>query len=230
MRTALAITVFCCLPWPAAYAAEFNGYLALTTDYVQRGVSRSDTDPAIQLGGDVSFESGLVLGAWGSSVDNPSQPGQQHDVELNAYAGYGRDIGDRWRLSAFAVAYRFPGMDTPFDYDYLEYLVSANYDDRFWIEYTVATDYYGTGDRAWNIEALGEWPLHQSWNVSAGVGRLDLGRVVGSGYTYWQVGVNRGIGIAIFDLRFHDTDGVVPFFSRPETAKARVVLTLTIPF
>ncbi len=223
------IFVIACLPCSSG-ATEFNAYATLTSDFVRRGVSQSDADPAVQLGADFGFDNGFIAGAWASSVDNRSRAGQQHDIELNAYAGYGRDIGDRWRLSGFIVAYSYPGMRTPFDYDYAEILLSANFDDRYWIEYAYAGDYYGTGDRAWNVEALGEWPLFGAWNLSGGLGRLDLSDVVGSGYTYWQLGISGDLGIASLDLRFHDTDRLVPFFSSPKTAKARLVLTLTIPF
>jgi uncharacterized protein (TIGR02001 family) len=228
LRLSVIAVVACLLASDAL--AEVSGYVTLTSDFVRRGVSQSDADPAFQLGVDIGFENGFIAGAWGSSVDNRSRAGQQHDIELNAYAGYGRDVGERWRLSGFFVAYSYPGMDTPFDYDYREYLVSANYNDRYWLEYAYAPDYYGTGDGAWNLEALGEWPMLRAWRVSGGIGHFDLTDVVGSRYTYWQLGITGDVGIANLDLRFHDTDRVVPFFSSTKTAKARIVVTLTIPF
>lgn len=223
------IALALCLPISAS-AAEFGGYLTLTSDFVRRGVSQSDTDPAVQLGGDLSLDRGLVLGVWGSSVDNRSQPGNQRDVEVNAYAGYGWDIRNDWRLTGFVIAYAYPGMDTPFDYGYVEYLVSANFKDRYWVETAFAPDYYGTGDGAWNVEALGEWPLSAAWNLSAGIGRFDLDDVVGAAYTYWQAGVTRNVGIINLDLRYYDTNRTVPFFSSRDTAKGRIVVSLTIPF
>lgn len=225
----IVIAALACVPL-AVSGAETSGYVALTSDFVRRGVSQSDDDPAIQLGIDIGFDSGFVAGAWGSSVDNFSRAGQQHDIELNAYAGYGRDIGDVWRVTGFVVAYNYPGMDTPFSYDYVEFLLSANFDDHYWIEYAYAPDYYGTGNAAWNAEVLGEWPLLGSWNISGGIGRSDLDEVVGADYTYWQLGITGSAGIVAIDLRFHDTNRVVPFFSSRKTADARTVLTLTIPF
>ena len=229
MQRLLVIAFVACLLTSDALA-DVSGYVTLTSDYVRRGVSQSDADPALQLGVDVGFDNGLIAGVWASSVDNRNQAGQQHDIELNAYVGFGRDAGERWRLSGFVVAYTYPGMETPFDYDYVEYLVSANYDDRYWLEYAYAADYYGTGNGAWNAEALGEWPLYGAWSLSGGIGHLDLSNLVGAGYTYWQLGISGNAGVADLDLRFHDADRVVPFFSSPKTAKARVVLTLTIPF
>ena len=229
MHRLFLIVLVACLP-AVAPAAELTGYATLTSDFVRRGVSQSDASPAVQLGADLAFQNGFVAGAWASTVDNRSRAGQQHDVEVNLYAGYGRDAGDRMRLSGFVIAYNYPGMDTPFDYDYVEFLASANYDDRFWLEFAYAPDYYGTGEAAWNTELLGEWPLIGGWQFSAGLGWFDLSRVVDSDYAYWQAGVTADVGIVSLDLRFHDTNRVVPFFSSPETARERVVLTLTIPF
>jgi uncharacterized protein (TIGR02001 family) len=229
MQRVFAIVLVALFP-AATSAAELTGYATLTSDFVRRGVSQSYTDPAVQLGADLAFQTGIIAGAWASTVDNRSQSGKQHDVELNVYAGYGQDAGDRWRLSGFVIAYTYPGMETPFDYDYVEFLGSANYDDRFWIEFAYAPDYYGTGDPAWNAELLAEWPLVGPWRFSAGLGRFDLGRVVDTDYVYWQAGITGDVGVASLDLRFHDTNRVVPFFSSPDTARERIVLTLTIPF
>lgn len=229
MQRLVVIALVACLP-AVADAADLTGYATLTSDFVRRGVSQSGSDPAVQLGADLGFQNGFIAGVWASTVDNRSQAGNQQDVELNFYAGYGRNASDRWRFSGFVIAYTYPGMDTPFDYDYVEFLGSANYDDRFWLELSYAPDYYGTGDPAWNAELLGEWAQLGRWRVSTGLGRFDLSRVVGAHYLYWQTGVSGDVGRVNLDLRFHDTDRVVPFFSSPETARERIVLTVTIPF
>jgi uncharacterized protein (TIGR02001 family) len=84
-------------------AADFGGYVTLTTDYVKRGVTQSDGDPALQLGVEMSFENGFFLGAWGSTVDISNGPATQRDLEVNYYAGYVLDASDSWRLSAVHI-------------------------------------------------------------------------------------------------------------------------------
>ena len=106
---------------PNVQAADINGYLVLTTDYVFRGVRLSDSDPAAQLGADVEFDNGLYFGAWGSTIDISNGPGNQRDLELIYYAGYNHDVSDRWVVSANIVAYTYPGAEGIFDYDYVEY-------------------------------------------------------------------------------------------------------------
>ena len=67
----------------AASALELSGNVALTTDYVWRGVSLSDNAPAVQGGFDADFGEGLYAGVWGSNVD-----GDDSGLELDLYAGW----------------------------------------------------------------------------------------------------------------------------------------------
>ncbi len=67
----------------AASALELSGNVALTTDYVWRGISLSDNAPAIQGGFDADFGEGLYAGVWGSNVD-----GDDSGLELDLYAGW----------------------------------------------------------------------------------------------------------------------------------------------
>ncbi len=155
IRCLLAAT-FALFALPVAMAAEFSGYAAVTSDYVKRGVSQSDADAAIQLGGDVFFDSGLFLGAWGSTVDINNGPTRQRDLELNLYAGFSYDVSKLWRVSARVVSYLYPGQTGEFDYDYVEYSLAVNYDDRYWLEYSYSPDLYNTSRVSHNIEAYTE--------------------------------------------------------------------------
>ena len=48
-RVNLVAALLVCVALPAT-AAEFSGYLNLTTDYVWRGVTQSDVNPAALIG------------------------------------------------------------------------------------------------------------------------------------------------------------------------------------
>ena len=47
---------------------EFSANVALTSDYIFRGISQNESDPAIQGGFDVAHTSGIYAGVWGSNV------------------------------------------------------------------------------------------------------------------------------------------------------------------
>ncbi len=229
IRCLLAATlVFFALP--AAMAAEFSGYAAGTSDYVKRGVTQSNADAAIQLGGDVFFDSGLFLGAWGSTVDIDNGPNRHRDLELNLYAGFNYDVSRLWRVSARVVSYLYPGQTGDFDYDYVEYSLAVNYDDRYWLEYSYSPDLYNTNRVSHNIEAYTERPLAGNWSIGAGAGYYDVSDLLGQGYGYWQLGVTASYQYADIDIRFHDTNRSVPLISTDERAQQRIAVTIKVPF
>ena len=213
-----------------ADAAEFSGYVAVMTDYVKRGVSQSEGDPALQLGGDMSFTNGLYFGAWASTIDISNGPTRQRDREVNYYAGYVFDVTTSWRISANAVAYEYPGQTGNVDYSYQEYSVGGSYDDKLWLDFSYTPDLYNTGYSATNVELFAEWPLNGVWAIGGGAGYYDTSNLTGSAYQYWQVGITGSFKWADVDLRFHDTDKWVPIISTPDRAKSRVVLKIQIPF
>lgn len=215
---------------PLASAADFSGYVALTTDYVKRGVTQSDGNPAVQIGADLGFNSGFFLGAWGSSVDIGNGTSVQRDVELNYYAGFAFDISDSWQLALSAVAYDYPGQKGNIDYDYQEYAVSAGFNDRVWLDLAYSPDLYSSGHSTTNIELYAEWPIGSIWAVGGGLGHYDTSSFSGRSYQYWQLGVSASLQWADIDLRFHDTDDWVPVISTPERSKSRLVLKIQIPF
>ena len=67
----------------SAADVEFN--LALSNDYIWRGMSQTGEDPAASGGFDVSSsEHGAYVGVWGSNVDF----GSETNTELDYYFGY----------------------------------------------------------------------------------------------------------------------------------------------
>ena len=231
MRPFSSITAIAVLVTPTlASAMDVNGYLVLTSDYVYRGVTYTDGDPAVQAGVDLSFESGFYVGGWGSTIDISNGPGRQRDWQFNYYLGYGYDVSDRWSLGANVVMYTFPGQTGSIDYSYEELSLAANYNDRVWLEYSWSPDLYGTGFDTHNVEALMEYPLPGEWILGAGGGYYDVSELAGDGYAYWQLGLGRTFGQVDIDLRFHDTSRWVPIISTPERAGSRFAVSLRVQF
>lgn len=211
-------------------AAEFTGYGVLTSDYVFRGVTYSDGHVAAQLGGDVSFESGFFLGAWVSTVDINNGPNRQRDWQANYYVGYGIDLTNSLSAAANVVYYTFPGAEGSFDYDYFEYSLTVNYNDRIWFEYSYSPDFCMTGKSTQNFDLYSEWQAVGEMIVGAGIGYHDLTNFVGADYSYWQLGATYPVGPVDLDLRYHDTSDWVPAFSSPERAEQRLVLSIRFQF
>jgi uncharacterized protein (TIGR02001 family) len=213
-----------------AAAADLTGYAVLTTDYVWRGVTQSDGNPAVQLGGDVSFNSGIFAGIWGSTIDIDNGDGRLRDTEVNYYLGYRFDVARRWTLGVTAIAYTYPGQSGNIDYDYEELILSANFDDRLWFEYAWSPDLYHTGFESHNVEVFAEFPAGDHLVIGVGAGYYDVSEFVGDGYAYWEAGVTWPINRFALDLRYHDTSRWVPVISSPDRAGARVAFSVRVTF
>lgn len=212
------------------FAAEISGYATVTSDYVWRGATQSNGDPAVQLGGEIDFENGVYAGVWGSTVDIENGPDRQRDQELHLYLGYGQELSDRWALGAAVVSYSYPGQSGDIDYDYAEVMLSANFEDRVWFQYAFSPDLYDSGQESHNLEVYTEWPLGQYLLVGGGAGYYDVSRVSGRSYNYWEFGFTWPVDRFEIDLRYHDSSRWVPIVSSADRAGSRLALSLQVSF
>ena len=65
-------------------SAEFESNVALSSEYMWRGMTQTDGQPAISGGFDIAGESGAYFGVWGSNVEY----GDDATMELDYYLGY----------------------------------------------------------------------------------------------------------------------------------------------
>jgi uncharacterized protein (TIGR02001 family) len=95
---ALLLTMICGVALADETASEDDGLFAvknfgasvtLTTDYVFRGVSQTDENPAIQGSFDYKHPVSAYLGVWASNVDESISKG---NIEIDYYAGFTREL------------------------------------------------------------------------------------------------------------------------------------------
>lgn len=103
----------------AASAIEISGNVALTTDYIWRGMSQTDGSPAIQGGFDADLGNGVYAGVWGSNVDFDSDESMEFDsdesMEFDVYAGWAGEFnGVGVDIGAIHYAYPTSGTETDF--------------------------------------------------------------------------------------------------------------------
>ena len=114
---------------------KIAGTVALTSDYMFRGISQTDNDPAVQGSLEYSYNTGFYnitpyLGFWGSNVDF-NDGGDAH-VELDTTFGFRGDLldtGVSWDLGGIYYAYpgagRLDGESS--NYNYWEIPVRLSY-------------------------------------------------------------------------------------------------------
>jgi len=174
-------------------AETFSAHVTLTSDFLFRGVSQTQENPAIQGGIDFQHKSGLFAAVWGSNVDFPNnaQRERRRDLEVDYFLGYGRDLSQAWSGYASLVRYDYPGSDPAFSYAYNELNLALQFRDRLAWSVAYSDDAFGHGQTAISYEVVARFPLPAAMDLSAGVGRSDVENLYGESYTYWNLGVSR---------------------------------------
>jgi uncharacterized protein (TIGR02001 family) len=100
MQAARILLTCALLASAGAARAQFSSTVTLVSDYEFRGVSLSQTNPALQASLDYGFANGLALGTWASNLDY----GDVYDgsFELDLYASYSADMADAaaWSMAS----------------------------------------------------------------------------------------------------------------------------------
>ena len=83
---------------PAAAASPWTvtGSMALSSEYIYRGIGQTNRKPAISGGFDVSHSSGFYVGNWNSSISWLSDAGAgtvSSNIEMDFYGGYKGKVG-----------------------------------------------------------------------------------------------------------------------------------------
>jgi len=195
--------------------------LSVTSDYVFRGVTQTDFDPALQGGLDYSFgDTGFYVGVWGSNVDfvDPDGP----DIELDTYVGWSYDMSDDWNLDLMLTRYNYFGARSAYgNIDYNEFIGKVTYHDMISFTVGYANDYGNAGFSSTYYNLGGNWDIGNDFSLNAGVGHTEFGDNNGS-YNDWNIGVSRQFGRINAALNYYDTN-----ISGPRVSDS-VVLSLSI--
>lgn len=169
----------------AAHAATFSGNGTLTSDYVWRGSTQSQGDPAAQAGFKISTDDGFYVSAWGSSIK--FAPALEASTELDFTAGWGRTFADDWSIDVNVLRYRYPGTTT--NLDWTELNGTLTWRNNYWVLAGWSNEALGY-DRSGLYTQIGaRFPLNDRFRVEAMLAHYFLDRdvVARSGYTHAQV-------------------------------------------
>lgn len=196
-----------------AALAEFSGNVTVTTDYVFRGISQTDRDPAMQGSLDYNHESGFYAGLWGSNVSFL----EGNSVELDYYAGFGGDLTGGVAYDVGAVYYDYPGGNLgpgeP-DPEYYEIYAGLSGDvgpaTVTGIIWYSPDYYYETGD-AFYYELGAEFGLPADYGLNVHVGYQTIDKAgffetQEDSYMDWSVGITKSYADLDFSLTYTDTD------------------------
>jgi uncharacterized protein (TIGR02001 family) len=193
-------------------SAEFetSANVALTTDYVWRGVSQTDNGPAIQGGFDLAHSSGVYAGIWGSNVEF----GDDANIELDYYGGYATEFGNGLGLDVGIIYYDYPSES---DLDFEELYVGLGYgivSGKISYDFDNDNGYY---------EAGADFELPAGFGLGLHVGYFDFDE--GDSATDWKIGVSKSIGGFDMELAYTDTD-----IDDNDLADGRAIFTVSKSF
>ena len=211
------------------FAYSFN--VGVTSDYVFRGVSQSDNDPAIQGGADLSYGI-LYAGVWASLVDFADAP--PANAEVDWYGGIKPTWDSPFGTINFdfgVIYYSYPGANpdnaipvATADLNYVELKAGYSWSALHPSLVTGTTVYWSpdyvleTGS-VWTIETMAAWTLGKFGALTPVVngvlgwqkGDANDGYFVNFNqtddeYYYWNAGLNLAVENISFDFRYWDTN------------------------
>jgi uncharacterized protein (TIGR02001 family) len=176
-----------------------GGSLAVTSDYIYRGVSESGGDPAGQVDLHARTTGGTYFGAWSSTREASLDPYANFDLEL--YLGHRFDLNNDWGVTVEGRAHYYLGGDQETNDDYQQVSTSLTYQDRWTLSVTAipnAVRYWYDNrlgrSAAWAVDTTGQWLLFSGIFLTGGAGYYySTGTGPGIegpvGYAYGSVGL-----------------------------------------
>ncbi len=178
MKTILALTTILTAIALPAFAEEeksfadsipgkFSGSVAFTSDYMWRGLTQTDENPAVQGGFtytiplDDNFS--VYAGIWGSNVEF-----NDANIELDFLTGVGYTDGN-FALDTGLVFYKYPGADSSLNYDYYELQANIGYDlDPVYLRAAVnySPDNAANSGQAVYVKLAADYKFAEDWKMT----------------------------------------------------------------
>ncbi|WP_415013115.1 TorF family putative porin [Brevundimonas sp.] len=206
----------------ASPAVDWSVEIGAATEYVGKGLGKSDGDPSI-FAGVQATHGGFYAKVWASSADLP----QGSTAEIVSSIGY----KTRWAGNGlnFSVVNRdLPGTRSGIDSNYFEFQTDVSrrlgpVNTRLRVNYT--PDGFSATEEAWWIELNGSVSVADATRVSAAFANRAAEN--GADYNAWNLGVNHDLteNLAL-DVRWFDTDA----HFRGDRYDGRLVAALTASF
>ncbi|QNT68694.1 TorF family putative porin [Defluviicoccus vanus] len=222
---------------------EITADVALVSDYIFRGITNTDHNPAIQGGLTYSVDVGLpdaqpYVGFWGSNVD--FNDGGEASVELDLTFGFSGTIADLdWDIGGQYYAY--PGANSNLNYNYWEIPLHLSYalDDHFSLQaqYSYSPDFFANSGNAHYLLAGVRWqqPIHAvTLGVEATTGHqwIEDNATYGvDNYQDWRVAVSLTVEKITLGIAYTDTNlSKSQCFSGTNQCEPRVTFSLGASF
>lgn len=213
-RAGVALVALLATAGTAVAEGEWSGNVAITSDYVWRGISQTDEDPAIQGGFD--YANGMFYaGTWASNVDFGDA--SDTNIEVDFYGGLAGTLESGLSWDVGVIYYAYPDADES-DLDFVEVKGALGYEFASGVA-VGAEAYYDFDNENLYLNATAGYGFTDAFSADVSVGNYSFEG--GGDYTNWSLGGTYSLPIGIdVDLRYWGTD-----VDDTSIADERVVLT-----
>lgn len=210
----------------SASAATLSGSGALTTDYVWRGTTQTQGDPAVQAGFRAAAENGLYGSIWGSNVE--LAPETKASSELDFTVGWSGNLAQDWALDVNLTHYRYPSATV--DLNWTEAIGTLTWKQNYWAQLGYSTEALATDEACAYAQLGAKFPLNEQVRLEAAAGYYWLDDAYDDSYAHAQLGAVWAFK-APFELRVtaHATDSSAKTLF-PDLAGSRVEAALQASF
>ena len=246
--SSIAVAVLFVLAPAGDAHAGVGGSVALTSDYVFRGISQNNQEPALQAGLEYAADSGFYVGTWGSNVSWLSDLTAfgipvSNSLELDVYGGYRGKFSDKVAYDVGALYYWYPG-DYPSGFNspdtgevYAGVTFGPFASTTFSVKYSYSlTDLFGytNSDGSGYLDGNANWEFAPTWTLNVHGGKQWVENNEVAEYADWKVGVTKGFANGFSAaLAYSDTDADEPFYTNAYNnflGEDTVLLTVTKTF
>jgi len=201
--------------------SNFTGMAAITSNYIFRGVSQTDDDPAVQGSFEYKHPVGFYTGVWGSNVDDSVSEG---NVELDLYAGFRKEIAEGLGLDLSIIYYWYPGDSQSTQRDYVEGHVGLSYlfsklplDPNLGLGFNYSPDFFGEDGNGYYVNGTLRLTLPYQFTLGFELGYqyVEGDKTTGNGaglndgdgydYLFWRIGISKELLGFVLDLSYYDT-------------------------
>lgn len=196
----------------------FSGNVALTTDYVWRGVSQSNSNWAVQGGMDYAAPVGLYVGTWASNVAFGG------GIEMDFYGGFANALAMGLSYDLGANYYAYPKSGDAVELNFFELYASLGYalpiealPISLGVGYNYSPDFFGEDGAAHYLNGNVSVELPAGFSLSGELGyqTVEGDKTTGNGsgldgddgfdYVHYRVGAGYSLKGFDLDVSFHNT-------------------------
>jgi len=176
--------------------AQSSANIGISSNYLWRGTTQSDDDPALSAGLDFSGKNGFYAGSWISTLSDSH-------YELDLYGGYAWQTNNI-NYDIGLINYQYPRINDYFTelslrvaYEFIQASVAYTFDSK-----DNSSAEFSSGDLYYALTASHE--LENSLNLGLILGHYDFDDDIGDDYSHAQA----SIGIKDFNFAVDSSSGL----------------------